>query len=116
MPAGAYNFTCEQGAHFERTVTVKQPDGSPMNLTGYTARMHVRKDVDASTTLVELTTENGRIAITPLTGVLTLTLDSTAMAGISRSGVYDLEIVQTATGRVTRVIEGQFIVKKNVTR
>lgn len=116
MPAGAYNFTCEQGAHFERTVTVKQPNGTPMNLTGHTARMHVRKDVDTSTTLVELTTENGRIVIAPLTGVLTLVLNSTETAAISRSGVYDLEVVQTATGKVTRVIEGQFILKKNVTR
>jgi hypothetical protein len=116
MPAGAYNFTCEQGAHFERTVTVTLPDGTAMNLSGYTARMHVRKDVNAATTLVELTTENGRIAITPATGLLTLTLTSSVTAGIAKSGVYDLEIVETATERVTRVIEGQFILKQNVTR
>lgn len=116
MPAGTYNFTCEQGAHFERTVTVKNSDGTATNLTGYTARMQVRKDVDSSEILVELTSANGRIVITPLTGVLTLIIDSVTTAALIKSGVYDLEIVETATGKVTRVIEGQFFLKKNVTR
>lgn len=115
MPAGAYNFTCEQGATFTRTITVKDSAGDPVNLTGYTARMHVRKDVDATTTLVELTTSNGGLTINAANGEITLNISATVTANISKSGVYDLEII-SATGEVTRVIEGHFILKKNVTR
>lgn len=86
-----------------------------MNLSGYTARMQVRKDIDASAVLIELTTSNGRIAITPSTGVVTLSLDASTTASLTKGGVYDLEIV-SASGNVTRVIEGQVVLKRNVTR
>ena len=115
MPAGVYNFTVEQGATWSRDLTIKNPDNTVMNLTGYSARMQVRKDVDASSPLVELSTTNGQIVITPLLGKLTLSLSATQTASLSKGGVYDLEIV-SGGGEVTRVIEGQFILKKNVTR
>lgn len=43
MPAGKHNFICEMGATFSRTVTWTDADGTPINLTDYTARMQVRQ-------------------------------------------------------------------------
>ena len=42
MTPGKYNFTCPQGTTFTRTITYKI-GGVAVNLTGYTARMQVRK-------------------------------------------------------------------------
>ena len=36
--AAVANFTIDQGATFSSTVTVKDSTGSPLDLTGYTAR------------------------------------------------------------------------------
>jgi hypothetical protein len=60
MAAGQYDITCEQGATFARTLQWLDENEVAVDLTGYTARMHVRKTVKATTTLVELTTSNSR--------------------------------------------------------
>lgn len=94
MAAGKYDFTIEQGAVFPRAFIVHGRD-----LTGYKARMHIRKSHDAAETLLELTTENGRITITPGTdSTITLRVDATdtaalALADFHRGAPYDLELV-----------------------
>ena len=58
MSAGAYDITCEQGATFSRTLTVKDSSGAARDLSSYTAKMQVRRTQSSSSTLIELTTEN----------------------------------------------------------
>lgn len=115
MKAGVYNIHIDQGADFTKVITLRDSSGSPVNLTGFTARMHVRRDVDASSILVELSTQNGRIALGGAAGTITLTLSAATTAGISRSGVYDIEIVSSG-GQVSRVLRGDFVVDREVTR
>lgn len=115
MLAGIYNFTCEQGANFTRIITLYEPDGeTPYNLTGYQARMQVRREVDESTILVELTTANGRITLGGAAGTITLNLTASVTAAINDDGVYDLEIVSGAN--VHRVLKGLFRLDYEVTR
>lgn len=116
MLAGRYNMVCDQGSTFERSIELQDSDGTPYNLTGYTARMHVRREVETSTTIVELTTANGRIIIYPVTGVIELKLTPTETAALTRGGHYDLEIQQTSTGKVFKVLRGEFRLEKEVTR
>ena len=71
---GIYNITCSQGATFSRVLTWADSAKKPYNITGYTARMHVRSSVDATSTLTTLTTENGRIALGGTAGTVTLTI------------------------------------------
>lgn len=115
MAAGIYNFHCEQGADFDRTIYARNSDETPINLTGKTGRMHVRKDVDASSTLIELTTANGRMTFGN-NGLIQLSLSAAETAALQKSGVYDIEIVDTATGSVSRILKGQFVLDKEVTR
>lgn len=115
MAAGQYDITCEQGATFARTLQWLDENEVAVDLTGYTARMHVRKTVKASTTLIELTTANSRIVLTPLTGTIDLILTATETATITDSGVYDVELVSPANV-VTRILEGKFILSREVTR
>lgn len=85
-------------------------------MAGYTARMEVRRTLDASSPIVSLTTANGRIFINGALGVITLSLTAAETAALTQSGVYDLEIVKTATGEVYKVVRGEFRLEKEVSR
>ena len=115
MLAGTYKITCDQGATFERVITVRDSTGTPMNLTGYTARMQVRPEIESSTTLVELTTANGRITLGGVLGTITLSMNAATTAAITDDGVYDLEIISSG-GAVHRVLKGRFVLDLEVTR
>ena len=116
MLAGRYNMVCDQGSTFERIIEIKDADGVVFPLTGYTARMQIRRDIDATTPLMELTNANGRLSINGALGAITVTLTPTLTATITRSGVYDLEIVKTSTSEVHKVLRGEFRLEKEVTR
>lgn len=116
MLAGKYNMVCDQGSTFTRTIEIKQADGTVFSLTGYTARMEVRRTVDATSSLIGLSTANGRITINAALGAITLTLTPDLTAALTQSGVYDLEIVHTATGAVHKVVRGEFKLEKEVSR
>ena len=109
-------MVCDQGSTFTRTIEIKEADGTVFPLAGYTARMEVRRTVDASSALIGLSTANGRIVINPSLGALTMTLTPELTASLTQSGVYDLEIVHTATGAVHKVIRGEFKLEKEVSR
>lgn len=114
---GRYDFTIYQGASFDTTITWKIGDpATAVNLAGYTARMQVRASVDAATKALELTTENGGIALGGAAGTITLTISAASTATLKPGFyVYDLELV-TLTGDVTRLIEGRVTVSGEVTR
>jgi len=114
MPAGIYHFTCEQGATFTRDIEVMNFDDSIRDLSGFTARMQVRKDLEAVSALVELTTENGRIVVTPNTGTVSLSISAADTAALTFSGIYDLELIG-ATAVVERLLQGNFNLDANVT-
>jgi hypothetical protein len=116
-PAGLYNITADQGATFSRSITWKDSAKKVINITGYTARMHVRTTASAPTTVLELTTENDRIEIIGAQGKITLTVDASDMSDIEPDKyVYDLEIEAPVTGVVHRIIQGNFVVRPEVTR
>lgn len=117
MLAGRYNIVCDQGSTFVREIEIMDSDETPYNLTGYTARMQVRREVESTgTPLIELTTTNGRLSISGALGIITMSLTPTETAALTRSGYYDLEIVQTSTGKVFKVLRGEFRLEKEVTR
>lgn len=116
MVAGVYDIVCEQGASFLRTLVWQDENETPINLTGYTARMQVRPTVQSNTVLVSLTTENGAITLGGATGEVRLELTATQTNALPAGrAVYDLELVSTY-GFVTRLVEGSFTVKAQVTR
>ena len=114
MPAGIYNFTCEQGSTFLRDVEVTNFDDSVRDLDGFTARMQVRKDMEATSTLIELTTENGRMLIDGNAGTISLIISAADTAALQFSGIYDLELIG-GTGVVERLLQGNFNLDENVT-
>jgi hypothetical protein len=126
MRAGSHNFICEQGATFKRTVEIEQPDlvtdptgntFAPFDLTGFVARMQVRRTIDSTNFLLELTTENGCLEVNPgaSTNVIAINVPDEVTASVNTSGIYDLEI-ENESGEVSRVLQGNFTVIPEVTR
>ena len=50
MAARSVNLTVEQGTDFTTTFTIKNPDGTVLPLTGYTAAAKIGKHPSASST------------------------------------------------------------------
>lgn len=91
-------------------------DFVPIDLTGCTARMQVRSEVESPDVLIELTTENGRITLGGVDGTVDLLISAADTAAIDwDGGVFDLEIVHPG-GQVTRLAEGSVSVSPEVTR
>lgn len=116
MAAAEYNFTIEQGTTFTKSFVWKNNSGVAVDLTGYTARMQVRLSVTSEDVLLTASTTNGKLALTPLEGKITLSLSAQDTAGFDwKRGKYDLEL-EDADGRVTRLLFGLITVSLEVTR
>ena len=111
--AAIANLTIVQGATFNSDVTVKDSNGNPFNLTGYTASAK-RSTGFASTR--RRTAMTCTISGDATTAVITLALTADQTGNLEEGRyVYDLEILQTSSSTVTRVIEGIISVSPQVT-
>ena len=112
--AAIANLIIDQGANFSSDITVKDANGNAFDLTGYTTEAKMAKGYASTRTRTTITSA---VASDATTGVVSLTLTSTQTAALDAPEryVYDVEITQTSTGTVTRVIEGIISVRPNVT-
>ena len=117
MAAFKLNLKIDQGATFQKVVTWKT--GTPaaaVNLTGCTARAHIRAKLTDAAVLVTLTTENGGIALGGVAGTVTVNIAAAATALLTwTTAVYDLEII-FANGTIRRLLAGNVFVSPEVTR
>tara|TARA_Y100000389_G_scaffold49759_1_gene45466 strand:- start:15579 stop:15914 length:336 start_codon:yes stop_codon:yes gene_type:complete len=109
--AAIANLQIDAGATFTSDVTVKDANGNPFNLAGYTATAKLAKGFASTRTRVAMTTT---IASDSASGIVTLALSASQTGALEDTRyVYDLEI---QTGDVvTRVIEGVITVRPQVT-
>jgi len=109
--AGFAELTLEQGANFTTTVTVNGSDGSPTNLTSYTAAAQIRKSY-YSTTANSFTVTVSNAA----NGELTMAMSAANTANLTPGRyVYDL-LITSPTSVKTRVVEGIVTLLPSVTR
>lgn len=88
----------------------------PVDLTGYTARMQIRRTAKSAEFLLELTTVNGRIAIDAVENTIVLTLDAEDTDDLAEmEAVYDLEMIAPDT-TVRLLAYGPVSIKTEVTR
>lgn len=115
MQPGRFNFRIYQGDTFS-TAPAWKINNSYVNVTGYTADMQVRQDVNSASVIVELSTANGRIVTGTTDGKFTLTLTAVQTAALPPGNyVYDLEVTSPG-GTVTKILTGGFAVIAEVTQ
>lgn len=126
MAAGQYNFAIEQGVTVKKQFTYKDSSGNPVNLgTHYQARMQIRSTIDSPVKIGDFSTSasNGLSIINTtgsspaVSGTIELLIPATSTSLYNfDTAVYDLEIEQTATNTVTRLLQGRIKLSKEVTR
>jgi hypothetical protein len=109
---GVYNLVVPQTTTFNFS-SILQTDGTPWNLTGYTATMTVRPFLGSTSVTLLATTGNGKITLGGTLGTINITLSALDTTLKAESYVYDL--VLSSGSVVTRILEGQFIVTAGVT-
>lgn len=118
MQPATIDLTIYQGSTFSQAFQWKTGNPpTPVNLTGYTARMQIREKLTSPTPIITLTTENGGIVITDAeNGSFSLEISATDTAALSfKSAVYDLEFI-SPSGFVRRLFEGGVTLSPEVTR
>jgi hypothetical protein len=119
MQPANLDLTVYKGSTFSKLIQWKTgTPAEPVNLTGCTARMQIRKSVNSSEILDTLTTENGKLSIyDPVLGKLRIDIEHTVSTSYTfTGGVYDLEIIYPSEGPVYRILEGCFAAIPEVTR
>jgi hypothetical protein len=117
-----HNLTVKQGQTENFTVTYVQEDGvTPVNLTGWTARMQVRLTPQTATSIFEVTTtptSSGVLVVNGPTGEVAVTLEAAATALLSQLRyVYDLFVYEPLPGNdAIALVEGDVMVSLGVTR
>ena len=128
MAAGKYSFTIEQGTTLDFEIQYKDPNSLPINLTGYSGKMQIRSNfadnnpVTYATLSSSLATDgtglnfSGSNGSTPPTsGSIGIYISAASSSVFNfQTARYDLEISSGDT--VTRILEGQITLSKEVTR
>lgn len=118
------NITMDQGSSLDYSFYLQTEDGDPFNLTSYDVRMQVRKSYGSTSTEINATLANGKVALENAVGghlkVLLLPSDTSsirfnAVNDESLECVYDLEII-SPVGQVWKPARGTFTLNREVTR
>jgi hypothetical protein len=112
-----YDMIADQGATFSRAIMLKSPAKKPVPIPNYTAWMEVKPSASSTEVTLSLTTENSRIAILPNEGRVDLKVSAEDMSALTAgSYVYDLELTDTDSGSVTRILQGKFTIRPEITK
>jgi hypothetical protein len=108
-----YTLRIDQGADFAFAITWRDPAGDPVDLTGFSAAMQIRKAYDSPDAMVSLTDGAG-ITLGGALGTIELAIAAADTQDLE-TGVWDLELT-AGGGEVTRLLQGKAVVSPQVTR
>jgi len=116
MLAGKLNLTIQQGATFRKRLVWRGSNKSPVNLTGYEAKLQARATATDPAVLFELSTRNGTIKLGGSNGAIELLFSDEATAQLQFDrGVYDL-FLYAPNGDALRLLEGSVRLVRGVTK
>ena len=105
-----YDLSVKQGETFNQVLIFKDPDGTVMDLTGFTGYCQVRPDPDSDDLTATMT-----VAITAADGKVVLSLSAATTAAIP-TGSYAYDFAMKSSGNDVRYyIGGKFCVLPSVT-
>lgn len=112
--ADTYDITIDAGSTYQLSVAWKDDSAVAINLTGYSARMHIRREIDDETAVLELSSGSG-LTLGGSAGTVAVEIAAADTVDLSGVYVYDLE-VESGGGIVTRLIQGVITINPEVTR
>ena len=109
--AQVYNIEVKNNDYFKGVMFTFAINGSPLDLTGYSARLHVRKTWDEYV-IISLSTGNGLTITDAVSGKLSIDAQTfCATPGIYK---YDLEL-RDGSGHAKTYVKGSFTVYEDIT-
>ncbi len=114
-----YDLEINQGGTFTLTLIWQDSNKTAIDISGRSARMHIRATHSSPVVLVELTSDNNRITLGGATGTILLTLTAEETSLIDWTfAVYDLELFYDDSGTeiVDKIIGGNITVVQEVTK
>jgi hypothetical protein len=100
------NITCENDADFYRTFQYLDSNSNPIDITGATFAMDVRRHAEDATVFLQLTSpDNGITATDPTHGFFTLLITKEQLLQLS-PGDYDQSLIMTLGGIRVRMWSG----------
>jgi hypothetical protein len=107
------NFEADQGSSFEATISVKNEDGTPFNLTDYAVDAKIAKAAGS-----EFIITMGASIVNPATdGVIKVAITPENMAKLGPGNwAYDIKIINTSEDDTRTVLRGTFSVIGAVTK
>ena len=117
MIPGAYDLYIRQGDTFDLILTVKNSDGTLLDLTGILARMQIRRSPYSAYKLVDLDSdEKGGITIDLVASTIKIRIDAEDTEALPAiAAAYDLELVNE-NNTVQTLLSGNVKIAKEVTR
>lgn len=112
--ADTYDITLDAGSTYQLSVLWKDDSAVAIDLTGYSARMHVRREIKDADTVLALSSGSG-LTLGGSAGTIAIEIPAADTVDLSGVYVYDLE-VESGGGVVTRLIQGTITVVPEVTR
>jgi hypothetical protein len=117
------NIEVDQGTSYSYVLTLTNSNNAIYDLTGYDARLQVRRNYGDTTVLINATLQNSKLSVNAAAGKVTFTLAPSDTSGIrfdlkdddTLECVYDLEII-SPTGNVYKPAKGTFTIRREVTR
>lgn len=114
----AYRFdiVLDQGTDYLRPFEFYDSARRPINFDGFSAHMQVRRTAASAVVIDELSSEGESPRLSFKSNVIVAAWPRTVTQAIKAGRyVYDLEVT-APSGSVTRLMEGTFVVRQEVTR
>jgi hypothetical protein len=109
--AGIVGLNIYAGDDYEAVVTVVDDQGNPFDLTGYVAQSQIRTSLTDNSP-----TPAATFACTINSNQITMILDHTQTAGLTKSGyVWDIQVID-ASGWITTLLAGGVSMTMEVTK
>lgn len=100
MTVPAVNITIEQGTDYREVFTVNNPDGSPLDLTGYTGIAKIRKFPESNTST------SFSVGIVSSAGQVVVSLANTTSQELKEGRYYYDVVIVSSSNQKTKVVNG----------
>lgn len=104
---GQYDFTIHKGVSWTPQLTWTDDNGTPIDLTGYSASMDIKAAATDSTSILSFSTSGGEIVLGTSDGTIAITATNAQTSAVTaNSGVYDL-FLTSSSGVVKKLMQGE---------